>query len=277
MKFPRSALAIFALAPVASAQAQDDFLPTGPNPAPGAEPSDLRVRAVPGTSGSLQLAFWASEGRVYYIQKSENLVSWECFPVIEVGHDAAVSYAFTSESPRIFIRLRHDPAAEADPYLLDPDGDGLDTAREFTLRTDPFSADTDRDGLPDKWEVDHDFDPRDPADAAADANGNGVSNLDEFLNGNDPRLLAYGGVKPTIQVVSGDGQTPISGRFMPLPVRVRVLRPDGSAWAGAPVHFHADPHEGFFSATADDASPLRRVLTLATDAEGYAQAWIKTP
>ena len=276
-----AALAAFALsaflAVVPSASAQDDFLPTGPNPNPGADPEDLRLRGVPGTLGAYELAYWARSGRTYSAQRSTDLISWESFPIIEAGHDAAVSYGFTSDSPRVFVRLRHLAGTFADPYLEDFDGDGLSNHEELSLRTDPFSADTDVDGLPDKWEVDHGFDPRDPADAAADANGNGVSNLDEFLNGNDPRLLAYGGVTPTFQMISGDGQVPVAGQFMPLPMRVRLLRPDGSPWAGAPVHFHADPGEGLLAASTAPEAKLLPVLTVQTDANGYAQAWIKCP
>jgi hypothetical protein len=210
-------------------------------------------------------------------QRSTDLLTWESFPIIETGQDAAVSYGFTSDSPRVFVRLRHVEGAFTDPYVLDFDGDGLTNQQELALRTDPFSADTDGDGMGDKWETDHGFDPRDSADALADPNGNGVSNRDEYLNGNDPRLLAYDGVEPIVQIVSGDGQIPVPGQFMPTRIRVRVFRPDGTFWPGVPVHFHAEPHEGFFSATSDGASPLLRVLTVTTDAQGYAHAWIKTP
>jgi hypothetical protein len=47
-------------------------------------------------------------------------------------------------------------------------------------------ADTDGDGLPDDWELAHNFDPTNAADAALDADQDGVSNLDEYLAGSDP-------------------------------------------------------------------------------------------
>ncbi|MEX2092874.1 MAG: pectate lyase [Pirellulales bacterium] len=48
-------------------------------------------------------------------------------------------------------------------------------------------ADADNDGLPDDWETKHGLDPRDPADAAGDLNGDGYTNIEDFLNGLDPR------------------------------------------------------------------------------------------
>ena len=43
-------------------------------------------------------------------------------------------------------------------------------------------ADTDRDGLPDDWESAHGLDPANPADRNADRNGDGYTNLEEYLN-----------------------------------------------------------------------------------------------
>lgn len=42
--------------------------------------------------------------------------------------------------------------------------------------------DADSDGMPDVWERARGFDPRDPADAAADRDGDGYTNIEEYLN-----------------------------------------------------------------------------------------------
>lgn len=48
-------------------------------------------------------------------------------------------------------------------------------------------VDEDRDGLADDWERQCGLNPKDPGDAAQDLNGDGYSNIEEFINGTDPR------------------------------------------------------------------------------------------
>jgi hypothetical protein len=55
-------------------------------------------------------------------------------------------------------------------------------------------GDADKDGMPDEYEIANGFNPNDPSDAAKDFDGDGVSNLNEFLAGTDPSDIT----KPTI-------------------------------------------------------------------------------
>ena len=50
----------------------------------------------------------------------------------------------------------------------------------------PQDWDTDHDGLPNAWEVRKGLDPKNAADAAADPDGDGYTNLEDYLN----RLVA---------------------------------------------------------------------------------------
>jgi len=51
------------------------------------------------------------------------------------------------------------------------------------LKMGKLIVDTDGDGMPDPWEVSHGLDPRNPADGAADRDGDGYTNVEEYLNG----------------------------------------------------------------------------------------------
>ena len=270
------ALFTLALAFASAASAQDDFLPGGPA-TNGSTDENQRFRAMPGAPGFYELAWWAREGRFYTPEKSVDLLSWESFPIIETGHDTAVSYAFSSDSPRVFVRLHHVASSPGDPYLADFDSDGLSNQQEFALKTNPFLADTDGDGMPDKWEVDHGLDPRDPADALLDADGDGFSNLEEYRAGLDPRADFYEGAVPLLTVVDGADQARRPGQFLPRPMRVRVTRADGTAWAGAPVRFSATADEGLLSTANTAEADLHAAITVRADADGYAQVWLKCP
>jgi pectate lyase len=48
-------------------------------------------------------------------------------------------------------------------------------------------ADADGDGLPDAWEQQHGLNPKSAADASADLNEDGYTNIEDFINGLDPR------------------------------------------------------------------------------------------
>jgi hypothetical protein len=73
------------------------------------------------------------------------------------------------------------------PNALDTDVGGLtDFDERFVYNTDPLNEDTDGDEIPDGWEVEHDLDPL-RNDALEDADGDGATNLDEYLWDTNPR------------------------------------------------------------------------------------------
>ena len=66
----------------------------------------------------------------------------------------------------------------------DQDGDGLTYGLEYLMGTQPNDPDSDNDGLPDGWEWKYGMDPlsSNGADGAtADPDGDGMSNLQEYL------------------------------------------------------------------------------------------------
>jgi hypothetical protein len=67
-------------------------------------------------------------------------------------------------------------------------------------------ADADSDGMPDDWETKHGLDRDDANDAAGDLNGDGYTNIEEFLNGRDPRAAAQPWSAPQGYVDEWDGK-----------------------------------------------------------------------
>ena len=89
---------------------------------------------------------------------------------------------------------------------------------EVAIGTDPTKRDSDGDGLDDRWEWEHEgFDPLDPADASADWDNDGLTNLQEKSKGtdcNDPDTDGDGisdgaevslGSSPVLSDTDGDG------------------------------------------------------------------------
>ncbi len=104
----------------------------------------------------------------------------------------------------------------SDPLIADTDGDGLDDAQEFLLRTDPRSPDTDGDGLSDRDEwlrwltspvsVDTDGDARGPDPDSPLAPNPDLFDGAELQFDADGKLLGTS-TSPTLADTDGDGKT----------------------------------------------------------------------
>ncbi|WP_428819053.1 hypothetical protein [Microbulbifer sp. MCCC 1A16149] len=113
----------------------------------------------------------------------------------------------------------------------DFDGDGLTNLQEFNAGSRPYVADTDgdtvldgldvwptdvryykdkdRDGLPDLYEMNNGLDDSNTADASQDLDGDGLTNLNEFLAGSDPSVMDSDGDG----IVDGDDFAPMDDRY----------------------------------------------------------------
>lgn len=85
-------------------------------------------------------------------------------------------------------RILADVASGTGPTLEELPASVWQAARGYMPRsTHDGYADWDHDGLPDEWEETRGFDKTDPSDGPVDADNDGWTNLEEFLNGTDPR------------------------------------------------------------------------------------------
>jgi hypothetical protein len=66
--------------------------------------------------------------------------------------------------------------------------DPLDADGWPVIASGTACVDSDHDGMPDEWEILHGFNPNDSSDANQDFDGDGYTNLEEYLNGSDPKL-----------------------------------------------------------------------------------------
>ena len=86
---------------------------------------------------------------------------------------------------RIIVQVRTGWMLFSNGIILTPADVGGWPDYKFTAAP----ADRDHDGMPDEWEKKHGLNPNDPGDAAKDADGDGYTNFEEYLNGTDPWKL----------------------------------------------------------------------------------------
>jgi hypothetical protein len=82
----------------------------------------------------------------------------------------------------IDIRIVNDVVNRSGKIIDDPS----EVGGWLTLTQAVSCADTDRDGMPDLWEQEWGFNLTSPFDGPGDADGDGYTNIEEFLNGTDP-------------------------------------------------------------------------------------------
>jgi len=99
--------------------------------------------------------------------------------------DAGCSLKRDSVDERVIHEIRTGTAKFGETY--GGGGKGLiDSQRAVggwpELASLPAPTDTDHDGMPDDWEKAHSLNPEDPADGSQDVNGDGYTNVEEYLN-----------------------------------------------------------------------------------------------
>ena len=155
-------------------------------------------------------------------------------------------------------------------------GGGID---EVELRRDTLAAsdvlaryniDNNKDGMADGWEWKY-FGTV-SVTGTADADGDGVSNLQEYKNGTSPKDY-FNGVAPVIAKVSGDSQNGAPGLFLPQNLTVKVCNANGTPLANAPVTFTVQTGGGSIAVTATATQVT--TLSACTGTDGQAMVCYK--
>lgn len=133
--------------------------------------------------------------------------------------------------------------------------------------------DLNHNGMDDRWEMQYFGNLDQPADA--DFDGDGISNLQEFLRGTGPTDY-YNGVTPVIEMVSGNNQQSDPETFAPDALTVRVLNAAGQLLSNAPVTFTVAQSWGQLAFTSGGELQDYN-LTLRTDVNGNASVFYAFP
>ena len=101
----------------------------------------------------------------------------EAYPL--VLEKAGASYVRDSIDTRIVEEVRNGTVTYGNKGIIDSQND---VGGWPGLNSLPAPLDTDQDGMPDFWEIEMGLKPNDPSDRNGDGNGDGYTNLEEYLN-----------------------------------------------------------------------------------------------
>jgi probable HAF family extracellular repeat protein len=122
--------------------------------------------------------------------------------------------------------------------------------------------DSDSNGLPDDWEKF--YFGQAGADPNGDADGDGVTNAQEYANRTNPTDY-YNGLAPVLSIVSGDNQQSGAGAFTPLPLVVKIADSTGNPLPNAPVSFTVTDGGGGVAQTPQGTGTASQATRTAAD------------
>ena len=120
------------------------------------------------------------------------------FPVVPVTtQSAAEAYRAVLERAGATLPVRDAVDARIVEQVKTGTGRIIDSQQDVggwpAYRNGEPPSDTDSDGMPDEWESRYGLDPDEAVDTGHDGDGDGYTDLEEFLNGTDPRARDIAG------------------------------------------------------------------------------------
>ena len=131
-----------------------------------------------------------------------------------------------------------------------------------------LNNDTDADGMADGWELMHNFNPLDPADGRLDADGDGVTNAEEYAHGTDP----HSNTDANHNGLPDDWETAHAGAFAVYPGVLEAQLVRGETAARSLTLSNATGHAVSYSITLD-GNTLPGYLAADSLTGGVTFAW----
>lgn len=228
--------------------------------------------------------------RYYFVEQSPDLSSgsWSFFDYATKGDGGEAGFFLSRTYDKHFYRLRYTDDT-AHPLLLeDFNQNGLTNRDELDIGANPFDdTDSNNNGVPDhieafwaqvpeawKLAIVNDpnaiyYDPDSHIDSiekvlpGGDYDGDGRSNLGEYLDGTDPTDF-FNGEPAIIRALAGDAQTAVPSSLLNSYLSVSVADSTGAEIAGAPVRFVVDDGHNGLAAKFNDASRSSELVIVSS-------------
>ena len=98
--------------------------------------------------------WWGHVGNTYFIQQSDDLLSWQYMPFIIEGENKVAEWQFSNDQNTTFVRLKFTDMPTSDPRKDDFDNDDINNWNELLQQSDPLATDDQNsNGIADDWEL----------------------------------------------------------------------------------------------------------------------------
>lgn len=258
------------------------------------------------STGANTVSWWGIEDHAYFILTSQDLINWLYINEIFVGEDAvenSFNFILSGGGDKAFFKLQFtdDPIDPKVVGAFDLDGDGISNQAELDNGTDPFSAlDLSGNGIPDDadylwanvsttWKElivnssnAYIYDPDGSITTANDVSpiddydGDGLSNLQEYLNGT-PANDYYNNDTPQVYIVAGNYQKSEPDTFSSLPLVVLVLSSSEEKLENAPVVFSVSSGGGLVALDEQGAGIANQVVVRTFSSSRNPRVFYKQP